>query len=83
MRQHYPNRNKVNVTFSIPQELNRALHAYVERRHLSHYVTEAIKRALEDDQQRLRQAYIEMSCDPQELQEMADWGILESESWDD
>ncbi len=38
--------------------------------------------AIQKDQQRLRQAYIEMSSDPRELQELADWGILESESWD-
>ena len=83
MPQNHVDKKKVNVTFSLPSELNTALHAFVERRHLSRYVTEAIRKALDEDQRSLRQAYMEMSSDPQELEEMGDWGVLDGELWDD
>ena len=76
-------KSKINVTFSLPVDVNTALHAFVERRHLSSYVTKAIKKVLDYDREVLRQDYIAMSQDGAELNDLADWSALDVESWDE
>lgn len=72
----------INVTFSLPADLNTLLHAYVSKRGLSRFVAEAIQKALDEKRQILRQAYIEARNDPDRLEIINDWKILDGEKWD-
>lgn len=72
----------VNVTFSIPKELNAQLHANIGKRGLSRFVVEAIQKALYEKRQTLRQAYIEARDDPDRIETINDWKVLDDETWD-
>ena len=65
----------VTVTFSLPAELNNALHAFVGGRGLSKFVAKAIEKSLREEKMSLRKEYAEASKDP-------DWKDLDTEGWD-
>lgn len=71
----------INVTFSIPENINILLHTFVEKRGLSKFVTKAIEKALEDEKNALRKAFKEAETDPDVQETMADWAALDGEDW--
>ncbi len=71
----------INVTFSIPEEVNSLLHTHVRKRELSKFVTSAIKKALEEEQSKLKAAYMAADKDPDRREVIEDWSSLESEDW--
>lgn len=73
----------INATFSLPIEVYRLLHGFVEKRGLSRFVSAAIQKALADKQNELRQAYRENNQDELQQNEMKDWDKLQTEGWDD
>ena len=73
----------VNVTFSIPENINTLLHALVEKRGLSRFVSSVLAHALEEKQQSLRAAYIAANKDPDRKSIIEDWAALDSEGWDE
>ena len=77
-----PNKT-VNVTFSIPVELNNALHTLLERRGLSRFVAESLEKALLEKKNALRQAYIDANNDPDRNETIRDWEVLDVEGWDE
>lgn len=74
---------KINVTFSIPIEINNMLHSMVDRRKLSHFVAQALKQALSEKKQTLKEAYKEASKDPDRLRTIKEWEVLDGEDWND
>ena len=74
---------KVNVTFSLPRDVNVLLHTRVERRMLSQFVSNAIKKALDEERESLRAAYAQANNDPSRNEVIRDWDAIESEGWND
>jgi hypothetical protein len=72
----------INVTFSIPENINTLLHAFVEKRGLSKFVTKAIEKALEDEKNHLKAAFREAENDPDLKETIDDWAALDGEDWD-
>ncbi len=72
----------VNVTFSIPENINIALHRRVEKRGLSRFVTKAIEKALTEKQETLKAAFRDAENDPDLKETMDDWAALDGEKWD-
>lgn len=71
----------VHVTFTIPEDINMALHCHVEKRGLSRFVTQAIEKALLEEKKSLKAAYREAEHDP-DLKETTDsWAALDGEDW--
>ena len=73
----------VNVTFSIPEELNALLHVTVKRRELSRFVAEAILYAIEHKQNALKSAYDAANKDPDREEVLNDWDSIENEGWNE
>lgn len=79
-----------NITLSFPTDLTALLHIKISRRGISKYVAEAVKKALKEDQERellkLETAYEEANKDPDRLEVMEDWKILDNvddtEGWE-
>ncbi len=74
----------VNVTFSIPENLNVLLHSFVEKRGLSKFVSKAIEMALEEEKNNLKAAFRAAENDSDLKETMNDWAALdgEGEDWD-
>jgi hypothetical protein len=73
----------VSMTFSVPEEINRSLHALIERRGLSRFVSEAIAKALESKKSDLKAAYLAANEDADLKQSNADWEGLDIEGFDE
>lgn len=67
------NTKTINQTFSLPVDISQELHAYVKRREMSKFVTEAIKKELESKKQDLRQAYLMANEDEGQIEAIKDW----------
>ncbi len=88
MRQHK------NITFSIPDDLKVNLAAHVSKRGMSRFISEAIRKALEEEnlkkEQELDMAYEAANQDSDRLETLRDWNALddtsdladEDENWD-
>lgn len=76
-------RKRVHVTFSIPEEVNALLHSVVEKRGLSDFATKALEKALAEEQESLKQAYLAANKDPDRKKTIHDWASLENEGWDE
>ena len=74
---------KINVTFSLPVEVNALLHTRVERRMLSQFVSTAIKNALNEERENLRAAYAQANNDPDRNEVLADWDAIDNEGWNE
>lgn len=72
----------INVTFSLPADLNSQLHRHVGKRGLSRFVSEAIQKALDEKRDLLRKAYIEARNDPDRIETINDWKVLDGETWE-
>jgi F0F1-type ATP synthase membrane subunit b/b' len=77
------NRKNINVTFSIPENINMLLHSFVEKRGLSKFVTKAIEKALEEERNNLKAAFKDAENDPDLKETMADWAALDGDVWDE
>jgi metal-responsive CopG/Arc/MetJ family transcriptional regulator len=73
----------VTVTFSLPKELIDQLHAFVERRGLSRFVSLAIEKALQEEKEALKAAYAAANQDPDRRELIEDWSALDSEGWNE
>lgn len=71
----------INVTFSIPKDINVLLHSFVEKRGLSKFVTKAIEKALMAEKDKLRAAFKAAENDPDLKEIMDDWAALDGEDW--
>jgi hypothetical protein len=72
---------KVNQTFSIPIDISQELHAYVKRREMSQFVSDAIRKELCAKKEELKQAYLAANKDAGQQEAMADWeGTVEDGS---
>ena len=72
----------VNVTFSIPENINILLHSFVEKRGLSKFVTRAIEKALDEEKSNLKAAFRAAENDPELKEVMDDWAALDGGDWD-
>ncbi|MFA6066115.1 MAG: hypothetical protein WC707_02950 [Candidatus Babeliaceae bacterium] len=73
---------KVNVTFSIPVEVNELLHALVGRKQLSAFVSATLQKALEEKTHALKKAYAQAEKDPDRSKTIDDWQSLDIEGWE-
>ena len=73
---------KVNMTFSLPEYINYSLHSNVPKMKMSQFVAEAIEKALEKETLDLREAYRAANSDPDRLDIIEDWALLDNEGWD-
>lgn len=71
----------INVTFSIPENINKRLHSSVEKRGLSKFVAKAIEDALEEEKNDLKAAYKAAENDVDLKNAIDDWAILDGEDW--
>ncbi len=62
-----------NQTFSLPIDLSKELHAYVKRREMSRFVSEAIRKELEAKKEELRRAYLLANEDEGQLETASEW----------
>lgn len=74
---------KVNVTFSIPENINSLLHSLIEKRGMSLFVTKALERALEHERLSLKAAYSAANEDTSRISLIQDWSVFESDGWDE
>ncbi len=80
---HQSSAPKIHVTFSIPTEVNILLHTKVERRMLSQFVSNAIKKALDEEGESLRAAYAAANDDPDRNEVIQDWDALDVGDWNE
>lgn len=83
-----------NITFSIPADLKAVLHAHVNKRGMSKFISNAIRKALEDEETQkeasLDAAYEAALRDVDRCEILQDWNALddvsdlveENENWD-
>lgn len=64
---------RVNQTFSLPLEVSQELHAYVKRREMSQFVSEAIQKELLSRKEALRQAYLSANKDAGQKEALQEW----------
>ena len=64
---------RVNQTFSLPLEVSQELHAYVKRREMSQFVSEAIQKELLSRKEALRQAYLSANEDAGQKEALQEW----------
>lgn len=76
------NNRTINVTFSIPEDVNLLLHSCVKKRGLSKFVTLAIRKALEEKKNTLKAAFKEAEESDDAKETMDDWAALDGEDWD-
>ncbi len=69
---------KIHVTFSIPVEVNSMLHSVVGKPGLSEFVTNALRKALEEERNSLRKAYAAANEDPDRKKTIDDWSVLDT-----
>ena len=82
-----------NITFSIPEDLKAVLYTHIERRGISRFITDAIRKALADEaalkEQALDAAYEEANRDEDRLDVLREWNaqddvadlMNENEDW--
>ena len=63
----------VHQTFSIPIDVSQELHAFVKRREMSRFVTDAIRKELECKKAELRNAYLQANKDEGQAEISKDW----------
>lgn len=73
---------KINITFSISEEVNKKLHTLVSRKKLNTFVSEALAKALEEKVKELKKAYAEAENDPDHQQLIEDWRVTDVEGWE-
>ncbi|MBF8264090.1 MAG: hypothetical protein HW387_1755 [Parachlamydiales bacterium] len=74
---------KVNQTFSIPVDISNDLHAFVKKREMSQFVSEAIRKELFSKKNDLKKHYLAANEDEGQTEEMNNWeGTLEDGSGD-
>lgn len=73
---------KVNVTFSIPEDIHKQLQSFVGQRKMSAFVAQLLSEALKRKKEILKQAYIDAENDSERNQIIHDWSGIESEDWE-
>lgn len=72
-----------NITFSMPIELINKLQSITRKRQLSKFVVRALEKAIEEENQSLRAAYIAAEQDEDRLKTIQEWSVLDFEDWDE
>lgn len=67
------NTRTINQTFSLPVDISQELHAYVKRREMSRFVSEAIRKELDSKKKDLERAYFMANEDEGQIESMEDW----------
>ena len=65
----------VNRTFSIPFDIDRDLHRLVKKRGMSHFVSDALRKSLEERRNSLKKAYAMSNEDEGQNEAYKDWSI--------
>jgi hypothetical protein len=63
----------INQTFSLPLDVSQELHAYVKRREMSRFVSDAIRKELDTKKEELRQAYLMANEDEGQIEATEEW----------
>ncbi len=70
------------ATYTLPEEVLDELNTFVEQRHRSRFVSEAIRAALEIQRKELESAYKAAASDKERVGEIEEWSPTEMEGWD-
>ena len=73
---------KINVTFSIPEDIHKQLQSFVGQRKMSAFVAKLLSEALKRKREVLKQAYIEAENDPDRNEVISDWSGIDGEDWE-
>ena len=71
----------IHVTFSLPVSLSRRLRASVKKRGLSEFVSKALEKALNEEQEGLKACYAAANNDADRKEVVEEWASLDSETW--
>lgn len=71
------------VTYTIPEDIIEDLNTFIEQRQRSHFVSEAIRLALEFEKKKLEEAYKAASEDKKLNQELEEWSNIDIEGFDE
>lgn len=82
-----------NITFSIPEDLKASLLAHVDKRGMSRFISNAIRKALEEDELKktkdLDAAYEAANQDQERVDTIREWDtlddtsdLIDDENWD-
>ena len=71
------------ATYTLPEEVLNELNLFVEQRQRSHFVSEAIRLALETKKRKLEEDYIAAAADAKRLKEIEEWSPTELEGWNE
>ena len=73
-----------NITFSIPEDLKAALYTHVSKRGMSRFISNAIRKVLEEEEskkeQELDEAYEAANQDSDRLEILRDWSAVDDVS---
>jgi hypothetical protein len=72
----------VNVTFSIPENINILLHSLIEKRGMSQFVSKTLEKALTEKKESLKAAYAAANQDPDRKSTIDEWETLDTEDWE-
>lgn len=74
---------KVNVTLSLPKETVDLMHGLIGKRKVSVFAALVLQNALEEKLKDLRIEYELANEDPDRIEVIKDWSMLDGEGWDD
>jgi hypothetical protein len=72
-----------NITFFMPQDLIEKVQSIAGKRGASKFVVRAVERAVEEEMNQLRAAYLAANKDPDRIKTIEEWSPLDIEDWDE
>lgn len=74
---------KINVTFSLPVEINELLDSLIGRKHKSAFVAATLNKALAEKLEALKKEYREAEKDTDRNETIKAWKQIDAEGWDE
>jgi len=71
----------VHVTLSLPEDLKALLYSSVAKGSISKFVSDSLRKSLQEKQEALAQAYMAVATDPGQLEGRLDWKASEGEDF--
>lgn len=71
------------MTFSLPIQLIAQLRSSIGQREMSRFAAQALQKALEKEQEKLRKEYQAAANDPERKKVVEEWSVLDVEGLDD
>lgn len=72
----------INVTFSLPPEIHKALQSLIGRKKMSAFVAEVLSAALAAKKAELKRAYMEAASDDARKELFQEWSSIDTGDWE-